>query len=312
MDAAAQPSARLDAHALERWGRNLSFFSGCERDGRTRFDYQLALRESTATLIGLGGTGSWAALTLAMAGVGRIIGVDHDRVTMHNLNRQVLYRPADVGRLKAEAAAESLAALAPEMEFRALARKVQSEADAAEVIAGSDIVLLAADQPMGLITRWLNAACFARRIPLLELGIAAHWAYIGPLYVPGLTGCWECEAARQHARSKYHDEWFQAMRERPVEAPPSLASMCGIDGTHAAHEALAYLSGVARPATLGRELVMDTRNMKVESREVKQQPGCPVCHVSAAEMPRRAAWLAPAQLAGNLGFWKGAGEGCSG
>jgi bacteriocin biosynthesis cyclodehydratase domain-containing protein len=299
IDGAARPPEGLHDHTLARWGRNLSFFSNFERGTRTRYDYQLALQESTVVLIGLGGTGSWIAYNLAMAGVGKIVGVDGDRVAMNNLNRQILYRPKDVGRLKAEVAAETLADLVPEMEFLALARWLQGENDVAEVIQGYDIVLLAADRPMGLITRWANAACFALRIPLMELGIAAHWGIVGPLYVPGLTGCWECVVARKRRQSKYYDEMFRALAEEPVSAPPSLAPMCALVGTLVAYEAIKYLTGFARPVTLGRELTIDTTTMGVEEYIVNQRAECPVCRVPAEEMPDRAGYL-PKARAGNV------------
>lgn len=291
IDGAARPPAGLADDALARWNRNLSFFSGFERGERTRYDHQFALQEATVALIGLGGTGSWAAYSLAMAGVGRIVGVDGDRVAESNLNRQILYRPQDVGKAKTEVASETLAALAPDMAFVGLDRWLRDEDDVEEVIEGSDIVLLAADQPLGLITRWANGACFALRIPLLELGMAAHRGMIGPLHVPGLTGCWECVQAQKRRESWYYDEVFGALARQPVPAPPSLAPMCALVGSLAAYEAIKYLTGFARPSTLGRELAIHTLTMRIEGHVVKQRRDCPVCGRLAGAMPPMAARL---------------------
>jgi bacteriocin biosynthesis cyclodehydratase domain-containing protein len=299
IDGAAKPPERLLDDATTRWSRNLSFFSGFEGGTRTRYDYQLALQDAAVALIGLGGTGSWAAYSLAMAGVGKIVGMDGDRVEANNLNRQILYRPQDVGRLKAEVASEMLASFAPEMHFVGRARWLRGEDEVTEMIKGCDILLLTADQPMGLITRWSNAACFALRIPLLELGMAAHWGMVGPLYVPGLTGCWECGEARKRRQSRYYGEIFQTLAEQPVSAPPSLAPMCALVGGLAAYEAMKYLTGFARPATLGRELAIDTLTMNIERHTVEQQSHCPVCSVTAEELPHRAAYL-PEERSGSL------------
>ena len=291
MDGAAGPPEALLGDALARFDRNLSFFSGFERGVRTRYDHQFALHEATVALIGLGGTGSWAAYSLAMAGVGSIVGVDGDRVEANNLNRQILYRPQDVGKAKAKVAAETLAVLAPDMAFVGLGCWLREENDVREVIKGCDIVLLAADQPLGLITRWANAACFALRIPLLELGMAAHRGMIGPLYIPGLTGCWECVEAQKRRQSRYYDEIFQALAKQPVSAPPSLAPICALVGGLAAYEAIKYLTGFACPSTLGQELAIDTVTMQIEGHAVKQRPNCPVCSGLAEEMPRPAVHL---------------------
>jgi adenylyltransferase/sulfurtransferase len=74
---------------------------------------QQRLQESSVLVIGAGGLGVPVLQYLAAAGVGRLGIVDHDRVEASNLHRQPLYGPADVGRAKAEVAAERLRALNP-------------------------------------------------------------------------------------------------------------------------------------------------------------------------------------------------------
>src|ERR1700684_2600264 len=74
---------------------------------------QQALKAARVLIIGAGGLGAPAALYLAAAGGGRIGLVDDDTVAVSNLQRQVLYATADVGRAKTEAAAKKLAALNP-------------------------------------------------------------------------------------------------------------------------------------------------------------------------------------------------------
>src|SRR6202012_1687729 len=60
-----------------------------------------------------GGLGTPVALYLAAAGIGRIGLVDDDAVSLSNLQRQILFRTADVGRAKVEAGAQALKALNP-------------------------------------------------------------------------------------------------------------------------------------------------------------------------------------------------------
>ncbi|PZQ44117.1 MAG: molybdopterin biosynthesis protein MoeB, partial [Phenylobacterium zucineum] len=69
---------------------------------------QQKLKSARVLMVGAGGLGAPAALYLAAAGVGTIGLVDPDAVSLSNLQRQVLYATADVGRPKVEAAVERL------------------------------------------------------------------------------------------------------------------------------------------------------------------------------------------------------------
>ena len=67
---------------------------------------QQALKAARVLIVGAGGLGAPAALYLAAAGVGEIAFVDPDTVALSNLQRQVLYASADLGRGKALSAGE--------------------------------------------------------------------------------------------------------------------------------------------------------------------------------------------------------------
>src|SRR6476660_9097894 len=69
---------------------------------------QRRLKAARVLCIGVGGLGSPAALYLAAAGVGTIGLVDHDRVDLSNLHRQILHGTSDVGRPKLSSADDRL------------------------------------------------------------------------------------------------------------------------------------------------------------------------------------------------------------
>lgn len=73
------------------------------------------LAASIVVLAGVGALGNEVAKNLALAGVGRLILCDPDTVAESNLSRTVLFEPADVGRPKVDAAARTLARLAPDV-----------------------------------------------------------------------------------------------------------------------------------------------------------------------------------------------------
>ena len=73
-------------------------------------DAQQKFAAAHVVLVGMGGLGTPAAQFLAAAGVGKLTLCDADHVDLTNLQRQVLYGTADVGKAKVDAAAGRIAA----------------------------------------------------------------------------------------------------------------------------------------------------------------------------------------------------------
>ena len=76
------------------------------------------LRRSRVAVFGLGGVGGYAGEALARSGVGRLDLVDHDRVSVSNLNRQLYATHSTLGRYKAEVAAERVKDINPDCDVR--------------------------------------------------------------------------------------------------------------------------------------------------------------------------------------------------
>ncbi|MFC3229529.1 ThiF family adenylyltransferase [Marinibaculum pumilum] len=137
---------------------------------------QERLARASVLLVGAGGLGCPAALYLAAAGVGAITIVDDDRVEISNLNRQVLFTPADAGRPKAECAVERLAAFAPGCRLRPVARRLDLDL-AAELVAGHDLVVDGTDSFAA--TYALSDACEAAQVPLIAASVIGWEGYVG-------------------------------------------------------------------------------------------------------------------------------------
>jgi hypothetical protein len=115
-------------------GRNLGFVTAAEQE---------RLRQSTAFVCGVGGMGGACALTLARAGVGRLILADIDRFEASNLNRQVFATLDTLGQPKAAAAADALARIAPHLGIEVLGADWTDQAErligaAGVVVNGTD------------------------------------------------------------------------------------------------------------------------------------------------------------------------------
>lgn len=111
-----------------------------ERHGK---ELQDKFSEATVAICGLGGLGSNIAISLARAGVGKLILVDFDRVDITNLHRQQ-YKAAQVGAYKTEALAENLKEIAPYILLEPHTIRITQE-NAEELLKEADIICEAFD-----------------------------------------------------------------------------------------------------------------------------------------------------------------------
>ena len=108
----------------------------------------------------------------------------------------------------------------------------------------------AADWPAHDIERWVNAACFAAGVPFITMSHSPPVARVGPLYVPGTTGCFACQERTYRDSFPLYDELVEQRRGRPSPAA-TLGPVCAFVGGQVALEALHQLTGLCPPATLG-------------------------------------------------------------
>ncbi|MCF8610383.1 ThiF family adenylyltransferase [Gordonia sp. HY285] len=125
---------------------------------------QRRLFNAKVCVIGAGGLGSPVLLYLASAGVGTIGIVDDDVVDASNLQRQVVFGSADVGRAKSTAAAERVRALSPHTDVIEHRLRL-TPANAADLFAPYDLVIDGSDS---FDTRYAVAdACADLGVPLV-------------------------------------------------------------------------------------------------------------------------------------------------
>lgn len=129
---------------------------------------QVALANSHVVLVGCGGIGSPALQYLVAAGIGRLTLFDSDVVEESNLQRQTIFTPADVGRTKAEVAADWVQRFDPAIAVRAVVGRVGTD-NAARVPEGADLVLDGCDN---FATRLaVSDACVTAGVPLTSAAL---------------------------------------------------------------------------------------------------------------------------------------------
>lgn len=175
---------------LLRYRNNFTYFSLHETMEESRFALQKKLKNAAVAVLGLGG-GSVIAGWLAAMGVGRIVGVDYDKVELNNLNRQFFYTEEDVGEYKTAALQKRLKKMNQDIDVQVVNRKIESAHSLLDVLEGIDVVVNAIDTPPVLSSRFVNSACLHYRIPLFHASLGNT---VGFFYrvSPFVSGCIDC------------------------------------------------------------------------------------------------------------------------
>ena len=222
---------------------------------------QETLKAARVLVIGAGGLGSPASLYLAAAGIGTLGIVDHDRVELSNLQRQLLFDTADLGASKALSARARLRALNPEIDV--VAHELELRADnALELLRNYDCVLDGSDR---LATRYLvNDACVLLKRPLVSAAIHRFEGQ-AMTYVPEAGPCYRCLFPES------------AAGEVPNCAEAGvLGVLPGVLGALQATEAIKLVLGLGVPL-VGRLLTYDALAMQWREFRFARRADCAVC-----------------------------------
>ena len=249
-------NTRLTADQIERYSRQIMV----PDIGGTG---QMRLRRSRVLVIGAGGLGSPAAFYLAAAGIGALGIVDPDKVELSNLQRQILHRGADLGRLKVESAKEKLNDLNPDVEIESYPTRFDEDSGAA-IAADYHFIVDGSDS---FETKFLvNDLAVRLGIPFSHAGIVRLQGQIMTV-LPGKSACYRCL----------------------FEAPPPpeeilncqqsgvLGAVAGTLGTIQATEAVKYLAGFEEGLITDRLLTYDAKMMKFYSVQIHRNPHCTAC-----------------------------------
>jgi molybdopterin/thiamine biosynthesis adenylyltransferase len=223
---------------------------------------QEKLKRARVVIAGSGGLGSPAAIYLAAAGVGSLRIIDHDKVELSNLNRQVLHWDKDIGRSKVRSAEEKLNQLNKNVRLETIAKTI-TEKNVIEMVAGYDIIIDALDN---LPTRFLlNKAAIANHIPLVHGAVYGLEGRVMTI-VPGKSACLRCLYQGLPPQNKF----------------PVLGTTPGIIGCIQATEAIKLISGIGKLLT-NRLLIYDGLEMKFNELIVNRRKNCEHCGTKAGK-----------------------------
>ena len=148
---------------MERYIKHINF-EGIGESGQAR------LLSSTVFIVGAGGLGTNFSNHFVRAGVGNIRIIDHDKVELSNLQRQLFYEEADIGSYKVEALCEKLRRVNSEIKLEGIRAKLD-ESNAAQLIGKPDLLIDASDN---FKTRFIiDRFCKDAKLPWIFTGIIA-------------------------------------------------------------------------------------------------------------------------------------------
>ncbi|MDR1498083.1 MAG: molybdopterin-synthase adenylyltransferase MoeB [Puniceicoccales bacterium] len=224
---------------------------------------QQRLLNARVLLIGLGGLGSPAALYLAAAGVGTLGLADFDEVATHNLQRQILFREADVGTAKLTAALASLRALNSQATLIPHPEGL-TPANALTLFSQYDIVLDGTDN---FPARYLanDAARLANR-PLIHGSIFQFTGQITLFDNTASSPCYRC----------LYPEMPDPESVPTCEQAGVFGALCGVVGSLMAMEAIKHITRVGN-SLVGRILLIDLLAGNTHTVSLPRSDTCPIC-----------------------------------
>jgi len=239
----------LTGDDLERYDRQI-MIEGVGEEGQEK------LKRAKVIIAGAGGLGSPASVYLAAAGVGTIRIIDHDRVELSNLNRQVLHWEEDIGQRKTDSATQKLSRLNQGIKIESVEGTI-TEANISQLVAGFDLIVDAMDN---LPTRFLlNKAALDGNIPLFH-GAVYGFEGRAMTIIPGQTACLRCLYRGVFPQKKF----------------PAIGVTPAVIGCIQATEVIKYIVGIGELLT-NRLLAFDGLGMKFTEFKVKKDPNCEHC-----------------------------------
>lgn len=267
----------LEIENKERQSRNLNFLSNFDAKGDKKYEYLQNIVDSTVMIIGLGGAGTNLIYNLASFGVKKIIGIDYDEVEISNLNRQILYKEADVGMKKVSAAQRALSEFNSSIEFIGIDKKVNSSSEIESMLEQyeCDYLLCAADQPSLKILQWCNTAC---------MKTGTIWSYSNMVeyvsrfqtIIPGITSCYECLEQEIFQFEEAKEKYIQLLSGKYGAQNDCILANSSLLASMLTFDLIKLLAGInhSNIASLNHIVQIDHFTNDVTHQEVSRHQNC--------------------------------------
>lgn len=220
---------------------------------------QEKLTESKVLVIGAGGLGSAVLSYLAASGIGTLGIIDHDRVELSNLQRQILHETGDIGRAKTDSARNRIEELNPHIKIITYAERFDQQ-NAVELVKDYDIIVDGSDN---FPTRYaVNDACFAAGKTFISAAIQGFSGQLAT-FKPG-HACYRCFVPAPPPE-------VATCTERGV-----VGALCGIMGSWQALEVIKELLQIGE-SLAGKIVMVDGLTGAARTAFLTRDPQCARC-----------------------------------
>lgn len=242
------------------------------------------LRRATVSVMGLGGAGAEAALSLAAARVGHLRFVDSMPVGGADTYLSNAFSPEDAGESRAAVVARKVAAAAPEVSVTVHTESPQNDDEVFALVEGSDFVINCLDAGESSLIYKLNRVCLRAGIKWTSCALSGPEVVVGPTVHPYETPCYLCYKMRAVAcagnpEDEFAYESFLDQRKQDDSARHENL-VCGVQlaASLVSLEALKSLSaGALSPSAVGSIVVFNLLDLTSEKHVVLRKPWCPAC-----------------------------------
>lgn len=231
-------------------------------------DGQRRLMAAKVLCVGAGGLGSPALMYLAAAGVGTLGIVEFDVVDESNLQRQIIHGQSDIGKSKAQSAAESIAEINPYTKVIIHETRLDNS-NVMELFAQYDLIIDGTDN-------------FATRYMVNDAAVL-----LGKPYVWGSIYRFDGQASVFWAE---HGPCYRCLYPEPP--PPGMVPSCaegGVLGVLCASigsiqvtEVIKLLTGIGEPL-IGELMIYDALEMSYRKVKIRKDPHCVLCGPNATQ-----------------------------
>jgi adenylyltransferase/sulfurtransferase len=231
---------------------------------------QEKLRSAKVLVIGAGALGNEILKNLALLGFANIVILDLDSIEASNLSRSILYRAEDIGRRKADAAADAVKNIFPDAHVHPITANVVHGLGLG-LFGWADVVLAGLDNREARL--WINRACWKMNKPWID-GAIEGINGVARMFLPGTPPCYECtlgetDWAILNKRMSCNLLALESDQEGKVATTPTISSI--IAGLQV-QEAVKLLHGL--PVLAGKGFIFEGLNHTSYRVAYSENPDC--------------------------------------
>lgn len=285
--------SHLAEEELERYHRQMIYFSLVEKQGVNGFSYQEKIKAQNIAIFGMGGWGSWIALNFSAAGVGKLTLIDDDTIERSNLNRQILFETDDIGKSKVKTASSRLRKINPNVIITEINQKMQpNEAQLEAILADHTFIIIAWTNLSyfkdNTVEEAIHKVAVRKNIPVIEIGADPLFVSVGPIFPnDGSAVCFDCVKQKVKFDHYSQDPLIKNFQEtrlnenrrnlntllKSYQSAPALSIMGGL----ASDQVIKYVTGCEPSILLGNQFKLNLQNYETTYQKFTSQQHCDKC-----------------------------------